>query len=373
MKKLAYIFMALVILSLAAGCKSPGETATPEQAEYWPTESWRTTAPEEQDMDSAQLDQVMAYIEENGLDIHSVIVIRNGYIVLEEYPTVDYDQNTTHELRSVTKSFVSALVGIASEEGFIDGIEQKMVDLFSERTIKNLDSRKESITLEHILTMKAGMEWDEWKYAYTDPQNHYIKALYSADLIQYVLDLPMATDPGAVWDYNGGTSDLLSALITESTGYDTLSFAREFLFGPLGITNLSWARDERHGIYYAGFGLDLTPRDMAKFGYLYLHDGEWDGKQIVPADFVADSVKTHSRFSLSSGYGYQSWWTYPQEGVYRAAGLDGQRIYVAPDLDLVVVFTADIPESNDPERWLRYMMFQYIIPSCNETSSEVLP
>ena len=366
MRKLAYIFMALIMLSLAAGCTAPGETATPELDEYWPTEGWRTSTPEEQDMDSAQLDQVMVYLDENNLDIHSVVIVRNGYIVLEEYPGVGYDQNRTHELRSVTKSFVSALIGIAIEKGFIIGVDETMVNLFPNRTIKNLDERKESITLEHILTMKAGFEWNEWKYAYSDPRNHYVKAISSNNLIQYVLDLPMATDPGVVWNYNGGTSDLLSALITESTGYDTLNFAQEFLFGPLGITNLSWARDDRHGIYFAGFGLNLTPRDMAKFGYLYLHDGEWDGKQVVPADFVADSVKTHSKFSVSSGYGYQSWWTYPQQGVYRAAGLDGQRIYVSPDLELVVVVTANIPESNDPEKWLRYVMFQYIIPSCNQ-------
>ncbi len=372
MKKLAYIFMALVILSLAAGCKSPGETATPEQGEYWPTESWRTTTPEEQDMDSALLNQVMAYIEENGLDIHSVIVIRNGYIVLEEYPGFLYDGRMIHVVHSITKSFVSALIGIAIREGYIDGTNQTMVDLFPDRDIKNMDSRKESITLEHILTMKSGMEWDEWKYAYSDPRNHYIQAINSEDPFQYVLDTPMATDPGVVWSYNGGTSHLLSFLVTEATGQDTHDFAKKFLFEPLGIIQSEWNRDD-HGICYGGGELYLKPRDMAKFGYLYLNDGKWENKQIVPADFVADSVKTHSRFSLSSGYGYQSWWTYPQEGVYRAAGLDGQRIYVAPDLDLVVVFTADIPESNDPERWLRYLMFQYIIPSCSETSSEVLP
>jgi len=367
MKKLTHILIALMILSLVAGCSGAGETVTEETGEYWPTEGWRTSTPEEQDMDSAMLDGVMTYIEgmnKGGMPVNSVVVVRHGYIVLEEYPQLYYDQDTAYDIRSVTKSFASALIGIAIEEGYIDGIEQKMVDLFPERTIKNLDSRKESITLEHILTMKAGLEWDEWRYEYTDSRNDYIKALYSADPVQYVLDVPMMEDPGVRWNYNGGTSDLLSALITEATGYDTLSFAQEFLFGPLGISDVTWLQDERHGIYYAGYGLHLTARDMAKFGYLYLHNGTWDGKQVVPADFVAEATKTQSFFSESRGYGYQSWWTYPQGGVYRAAGIYGQRIYVVPDLDLVVVFTASMTEG-DPEFWMREMVFDYIMAACD--------
>ena len=361
MKKLAYILIALVILSLAAGCSGPGETS-----EYWPTEGWRTSTPEKQDMDSAKLDEVMEYIErmdKRGMPINSVLVVRHGHIVLEEYPQPDYDQDTAGDIYSTTKSFASALIGIAVEEGFIDGTEQKMIDLFPERTIENLDSRKESVTLEHILTMKAGLEWNEWRYAYTDPRNDYIKARFSADPIQYVLDLPMMEEPGVRWNYNGGTSDLLSALITEATGYDTLGFAQEFLFGPLGISDVTWLQDDRHGIYYAGYGLHLTPRDMAKFGYLYLHNGTWDGEQIVPADFVAEAVKTHSSVSASRGYGYQSWWTYPQSGVYYAAGLFGQRIYVVPDLDLVVVFTSSMSVT-DPEFWMREVLFDYIMAAC---------
>ena len=414
MKKLAYILVVLAMLSLAAGCGSPAaveeapveeeaveeaaveeaaveeaaveeaaveeaaveeaaveeapveEAARPETGAYWPTEGWRTSTPEEQDMDSTKLDQMMEYIEnmdKGGLPINSVLVVRHGHIVLEEYPQPDYDQDTAEDIRSTTKSFASALIGIAIEEGFIEGIEQKMVDLFPDRTIENLDSRKESITLEHMLTMTAGLEWNEWRYPYTDPRNDYLKALYSADPVQYVLDLPMMEEPGVRWNYNGGTSDLLSALITEATGYDTLSFAQEFLFGPLGISEVSWSQD-RHGMYYAGFGLHLTARDMAKFGYLYLNNGMWDGEQIVPADFVAEAVKTQSFFSESSGYGYQSWWTYPQRGVYYAAGIYGQRIYVVPDLDMVVVFTASM-SVGDPELWMREMVFDYIMAACN--------
>ena len=363
MKKVACILIALVILSLAAGCGGPGETAAPETGAYWPTEGWRASTPEEQGMDSAKLEEMMEYIDETNLAIESVIVVRNGYIVLEEYPGPIYDQDMLHVVHSVTKSFVSALIGIAVEEGYIDGTEQKMVDLFPERTIKNLDSRKESITLEHLLTMTAGLEWNEWRYAYTDARNDYIKAIYaSSDPIQYVLDLPMMEEPGVRWNYNGGTSHLMSALVAEATGYDTLDFAREFLFGPLGITESRWDSD-RHGIRYGGSALYLTPRDMAKFGYLYLNNGTWDGKQIVPAAFVAESAKTHYNVDAYTGYGYQSWWTCLGTTVYYAAGLYGQRIDVVPDLDLVVVFTADI-KGPDPESRMRHMLFDYIMAAC---------
>jgi len=315
-------------------------------------------------MDSALLDPMLEYIEENNLDIHSIVVLRNGYIVWEEYPAFRYNQGTMHIVHSITKSFVSALIGIAIREGHIDGVDQKMTDLFPDRTIQNLDEQKEKITLEHLLTMKSGMEWDEWKYEYSDPRNHYIQAITSEDPFQYVLDTPMATEPGVTWNYNGGTSHLLSFLVKEATGQDTHDFAKEYLFEPLGIIRSRWDRDS-HGICYGGGGLHLTPRDMAKLGYLYLHDGEWDGEQIVPADFVAESVKTQSFFSAFRGYGYQSWWTYPQQDVYDAAGLNGQRIYVVPDLELVVVITSYIPEDNDPESWFSHMMFEIIIPSCN--------
>ena len=333
-------------------------------AEYWPTEGWRTSTPEEQDMDSTKLDQMMEYIDEQNLTIESVVVVRNGYIVFEEYPGFLYDQDMPHVVHSITKSFVSALLGIAVEEGFIEGIEQKFVDLFPERTIENLDSRKESITLEHVLTMSVGLEWNEWRYSYSDPRNDYLKAVYfSDDPVQYVLDLPMMEDPGVRWNYNGGTSHLLSALVAEVTGYDTLDFAQEFLFTPLGITEVRWDSD-RHGIRYGGGSLYLKPRDMAKFGYLYLHNGMWDGEQIVPADFVAEATKTHHAVDAYTGYGYQSWWTCLGTEVYYAAGIVGQRIYVVPDLDLVVVFTANI-QGPDPESRMRHMVFDYIMAACD--------
>ncbi len=329
---------------------------------YWP----RST-PEAQDMDPATLNGLTTFISQNNLDMEAVIVVRHGNIVLETYPDAEYDKHDMHIANSVTKSFVSALIGIAIQQGYIAGVDVKMTELFPDRTIANMDTWKAAITLDDILTMRPGMAWDEWAYPYTDCQNDYVNALWCQDdPVQHVLDLPMTGVPGTVWNYNGGTSHLLSALIaTFSDTNDTLDFAREFLFEPMGITESDWEYDGNDIIRQGGGGLWLKPRDMAKFGYLYLSSGVWEGEQIVPAAFVADSVRTHSYpyGGTSFGYGYQSWWTYPQAGVYYAAGLNGQKIYVVPDLDLVVVFTAYLPDGTDDVQ--TDMLFDYIIAACD--------
>lgn len=349
----------------------------PSSSANRPPWDWPTSTPAEQYMDGTRLDQMMAYIDQNSLAMDSVIVIRRGHIVLEAYPNPRYYKDVLHIANSVTKSFVSALVGIAIDQGRLSGTDQKMTDLFPDKDIQNLDARKQRITLEHILTMQPGMEWDEWGTPYDRgceypeaQRNDYVNALWCQDdPVQFVLDLPMVAEPGTDWEYNGGTSHLLSTLIASYTDTnDTLAFAREFLFEPLGISGSQWelAGD---GVRQGGGGLFLKPRDMARFGYLYLHDGVWQGEQVVPAEFVAEAVKTQSYpyGGTEFGYGYQSWWTYPDSGVYYADGINGQKIYVVPDLDLVVVFTAYIPSNTNTIQ--HPLLFDYIIPAANPIPS----
>jgi CubicO group peptidase (beta-lactamase class C family) len=180
--------------------------------------------------------------------------------------------------------------------------------------------------------------------------------------VQFILDLPMTDRPGTRWNYNGGTSHLLSALVTgfSDTG-DTLGFAREFLFEPIGVTESVWER-AGDGICQGGGGLYLRPRDMARFGLLYLNEGVWLGQQVVPRAFVTEAVSTHSYLNSQQtfGYGFQSWWTYPEDGVYYAAGYRGQKIYVVPDLELVVVFTADMDDES-ANYWQPRLLFDHII------------
>ena len=324
----------------------------------WPSE-WMTSTPEEQNMNSKKLAHMMEYIDEQGFAIDSVMVVRNGHIVLEEFPNQNFYQDRLHEIYSVTKSFTSALIGIAIHEGYIDSVEQKVVDFFPDREISNLDARKQNLTLEHLLTMTSGIEWDELTYPYTDDRSINRQMWLSSDPVQFVLDQPMVNDPGVELVYNSGCSILLGEILEQVTGKTTLEFAREYLFEPLDIENVNWAR--RKGYYNTGGGLSLKPRDMAKFGYLYLNNGTWDGKQIVPSEWVAMSTETSFYHSESSGYGYQ-WWTLPQSGAYYALGLYQQRIYVDPDLEMVVVFTANIREGLNPEPGL----LQQLIGATNE-------
>ena len=288
MVKLIMFLIILMTLSLSIGCANPKVSLESTHSERRSTWEWQTSTPENQAMDVVKLSQIMDYIDEENLDMHSLIVVRNGYIVLEEY-WGRYKPYTVHDTYSVTKSFTSALIGIAMREGYIESLEQKVLDFFPDMTLENPDSRKGNITLKHILTMSAGLEWDEEK---TFLGNPIFKMTTADDPVQYVLDLQVVSRPGTKWNYNSGISHLLSAIITEITPYDTLGFAQEFLFGPLGIYEGSWQR-YRNGTYIGGYGLELLPRDMAKLGLLYLQNGNWNGEQVVPADYIAESVKTH--------------------------------------------------------------------------------
>ena len=223
--------------------------------------------------------QVFETIDQRELEIDSVLVIRNGTIVAEKYYP-PYTENSRHALYSCTKSFISALVGMAIDDGYIDGINEPVLDFFPERTFANLDERKESMTLEDLLTMRSGLDWNEGMPVYQEMMD-------TRDWVGFVLDKPMAAEPGSQFKYCSGCSHVMSAIIQETTGLNTLEYAQSHLFEPLGITNLYWELDGS-GIPNGGWGLEINPRDMAKFGYLYLNNGTWDGQQIVPSDWVQE-------------------------------------------------------------------------------------
>jgi len=334
-------------------------------------DEWAISTPEEQMMNSTRLNEIMEYIQDNNLAIDSLLILRNGYLVMEEYPTGNYDAKSLHRLYSVTKSIVSSLIGIAIREGFIENVEQKMIDFFSNHTIENLDSRKEQITLEHLLTMTPGFEWDQWTYPTGDPRDSITKMIESSDWVQFLLDLPMVADPGTKWMYNSGASHLLSAIIQRTSGMNTLDFAKQYLFEPLNIQNVTWGIDPQ-GVYHGGGTMNMTSRDMAKIGYLYLNNGLWNDTQIFSSDWASRSSSEYINLgtydpSLShAGYGYQMW-NIPSMGVYYATGMYGQKIYIFPTYDLVVVFTATMYADENPEN---IILTDYIVPSILEDTSQ---
>ncbi len=318
--------------------------------DYWPTTGWLTSTPEEQGMNSSVLDEFVDRIEDYSLSLLSYLVIKNGYLILEGYPDPDYNESTLKHVWSVTKSFTSALVGMALEAGNLTSLDELVVDFFPDKTIANLDEDKQSITVEHLLTMTAGFEWDD--------NIDYDAMMDSPDWIQYVLDLPMVDVPGETFNYNSGASHLLSAIVNRTTGILTQSYADTRLFQPLGISDYEWGLDPQ-GVASGHIGLNITPRDMAKFGFLYLNNGTWDGEQIVPSTWVSASTQVQAP---DEDYGFQ-WWINPLGlDAYMAFGKDGQYIWVQPENDLIVVFTA----SGVDYEWLIPM---YIIPAILPTTT----
>jgi CubicO group peptidase (beta-lactamase class C family) len=323
--------------------------ASPPLPTAWPVDGWPTSTPEEVGVDSGILADMFKYLPRDpslGHGLMGLLAIRHGYLFLEAY-FYPYHGDIPGDIFSCTKSVTSILVGIAVAQGALEGVNQPVLELFPDRPIQNVDARKEAMTLEDLLTMKSGLDWEELRAGYSDVSSPFQQWLRRDDQVQYVLDRPMVAEPGTWFEYNTGVSHLLSAIVQESTGTPTLDFAQHYLFGPLGITDVIWQQDPE-GIYTGGYGLQLTARDMAKLGYLYLRQGEWNGEQIVPAEWVEASTTTHTLLhhyfpNRDIGYGYQ-WWIFPAlheraSEIIAAQGLMGQYIFIVPRKDIVVVIT----------------------------------
>jgi len=316
-------------------------------------------------MDSAKLAAMLDAIKKQGHDVDSVSVIRHGYLVTDAY-VHPFKPDTKHVIHSCTKSVVSALVGIAIDEGYIEGVNQPVLDIFAKRTVANVDANKKAMTLEHLLMMANGLECRD-SYLHSWRGLRQMRA--SDDWVQFMLDRPMIEAPGTRFEYCNGGSFLLSAIVQETTGQTALAFAQEHLFGPLGITDVDWPANPQ-GITIGWGDLRLRPHDMLKFGYLYLHEGRWGDKQVVPAEWVRAATTRHiAAGTLSDGYGYQ-WWV-DDAGYYMALGYAGQYIVVVPGKDMVVVFTSDLGERDFfvPETLLK----TYILPAAREASATPLP
>jgi CubicO group peptidase (beta-lactamase class C family) len=345
---------------------------TAAEEEYYPTAGWRTSTPEAQGMASANLQEMKDYIRANDVAIDGIVIVRHGYLVWEDYPNPLYSATDTHRLYSITKSFTSCLIGIAIDKGYIKDANQTMISFFTDRTISNLDERKQKITVENLLMMRSGMRWDESTYPFTDTRND-IYHILNGDGLQWCLDLEVTGEPGVTWHYNTGASHILSGIIIASTGTSTLHFAEENLFKPLGITRSAWSEDGA-GTTIGGFDLQLSPRDMAKFGYLYLHGGKWDGKQIVSETWVKKSTTTLTKPYAALGYGYQ-WWTTPSLNMYTCRGLYNQMIYVLPDQDTIVAITGDMKSGSTDNYITNYILasIEAYTPQSTPTQNTGIP
>ncbi|MBA3868702.1 MAG: serine hydrolase [Anaerolineae bacterium] len=340
-------------------------TPTPAiHSDYWPTEDWRTSSPEDQQMDSQLLTQMLQAVTDNKINLHSLIVIRHGYIVSETY-FPPYTIKRKHEVYSVTKSFTSTLVGIAIDRGFIDSLDHPVLDFFPDKTFENVDARKKAMTLRDLVTMQSGLDWNEEKEMGINT---------SDDWVAYTLNTPMRAEPGTESYYCTGCAHVVSAIIQKATKTTKRDFADKVLFKPLGISDILWKVDP-DGIPSGGTGLRLEPRDMAKLGYLFLHNGEWDGQTIVSADWVKNATTTQAgaNVDMATGvkldYGYM-WWTFPRLKAYLALGFDGQLIFNIPDLDLEVVMNASTGTRIYQDTF--GLIEKYIVPAVKDMPADFL-
>jgi CubicO group peptidase (beta-lactamase class C family) len=338
---LPFISLSVILLMLI-GCGGPSaeELAAVEYAPL-PGSDWEVSTPEEQGLDPLLVAEMYHNAEELET-LYGLLVVKNGYLVAEKY----YHGKSVDQLSSrasVTKSIVSALVGIALEQGCLSSVDQKMVEFFPELVDQIQDPRKMEITIRQMLQMRAGYPWEE-----STPE--LVDLMFSGFRSRNLVDVPLVRDPGTGFDYSNLTSHLLGIIVARACDTDLKSYAQEHLFTPLGGEVGDWVLGWED--YYLGFAeIEITARDMARFGQLYLDDGQFEGKQIVPAGWVRDSLQTYSEDAWyfrvgwnwrESAYGYQWWAIRAGDRRYNLAwGHGGQQIALVDELDLVVVATAD--------------------------------
>jgi CubicO group peptidase (beta-lactamase class C family) len=340
MKRTLFLLL-LFVLSLTT-CASPNPTN-----EIF-TDSQTDTAPENQNINENILMDGLKVLDESTI-ITSFIITQNDTIVFEKYYNGS-DKTQSTNIQSVTKSVISALIGIAIRESYIKGTDQKLSEFFPADFPREDDALKNDLTLRHLLTMSAGFYWES-----DEP-------MYRRDPIGAILSQPLVTEPGKSFHYNSGLPHIISILIAQESGMSTREFAEQYLFDPLDISLTQWkvVNSDHNGCCE----LWLTSRDLVKIGQLYLHQGEWNGEQIIPKDWVLESTQFHIETDDKKGYGYY-WWltTISGHDIFSALGWGGQFIHVIPDLNLVIVGTKNLSELADSDPYEYEIMEKFFIPS----------
>ena len=302
-------------------------------ATAWPTTAWQSAAPEEQGMSSAALGDLVDFGARNAMD--SVLVVRHGKLVLDAY-YAPFKPGMKHLVNSVTKAVVGTLAGIEFQDGTLGPLAAPVLSFFPERRVANLDANKKAMTLQSLLDSTSGLDWRE---PLSDaPPETMLQMERSPDWVGFVLDRPMAQAPGVGFNYDSGAWHLLSAIVAKQSGMDTAAYAKQKLFAPLGIADVAWRHDPQ-GVATGGYGLFLQPRDMAKIGYLYLHGGVWDGRQVLPAAWVDKAFHPQVAMNVGTFRYANGWWTVPEKQAHMAVGFLRQLIIVLPEIDTVAVVT----------------------------------
>jgi len=387
---LLYVFFCLSFLSIITCQKNtipitPSENyvyEVPEQRD----DGWQTASLSSVEMDKIPLNNLMNRLDEiDNHRIHSIVIIKDGQLVFEEYfpgekfnlaqytGETGFDRDDTHNLCSVTKSFTSALVGIAIDNGFIQSADQKVFDFFPEHVdIFNSEPGKKNITLKNLLTMQCGLQWDDETYPYSDSRNDMNRLFTSSDPIKYILQKPLIETPGSFFAYRNCNTNLLGAIIYKASLERLDTFSENYLFSKLGITDFEWQMISNDVVFCSG-DLRLRPRDMAKFGYLFLNGGLWNGERIISQEWIDISTFKHINLNNNwgdlDGYGYQ-WWLWDDVGAqdfsaYAASGWGGQWIITWPATNAVIVLTGGNYYTAEAMP-IQTILADYIIPAISK-------
>ena len=360
--------LAMLASLLLFGCDSPQATA-PESftAPASLDDGLQTARPRDVALDEDILASLLKRLQTNTIrNLHSLLILRHDRLVVEEYFN-NSNRNDVHTLQSVTKSITSLLIGAAIQRRNLRGADEPIVNFFSEyMSLQNVDSRKSSMTLRHLLTMQSGLDWNEEPYA-----GSHLEALNNScgDWVPFVLNRPMREAPGMRWQYNSGGVIALSGMLRYATQMFADQLARHVLFEPLGIQNERWYRAPCDGLPHTGGGLSLRARDMAKIGQLVLRRGRWNEQQIISEAWLTESFQRAAAPGYMGNhpvyYGYL-WWLFPLSGragpidadgdIITASGAGSQWIFIIPQHDLVVAVTGNGYSGAD---WIQPVDFLY--------------
>ena len=354
MKKVL-IYLSCCIWVIVSGCEDGITVAEFENF------TWKTSTPEEQGMNAQTLDSAFIKAEQLGF-VDCGLIIKNGSIVAEKYYN-GYNQSIPHNTWSVSKSFLSAITGIALSKGYLQNLDEKILGYFPEYIYPGMDQRKHNITIEHLLTMRMGIDGE---------RENYMDVYNSDNWLKTTLELPLIFSPGEGFSYNAYVTHVLSGVITKATGTSTKDFAQLHLTNPMGITIGEWEQDPQ-GYYFGGNSMHFTPRDMAVLGYLYLNKGRLNNKQIVPEEWVEFTLTPSTNWGSNQwgamkdyNYGYL-WWLSKLNDYdsFIAFGYAGQLVITLPDINLIIVTTANSnvgwDESGEQELAILDLVSQYIL------------
>ena len=364
MKKNHFIFIFIFILFLS-NCEKDST------AYRLKLPLWNISSPEKQGMNSQVLDSAFTRARQISF-VDGLLIIRNGYLIAEGYYN-GYNAATPHNVMSVSKSFLSAIVGIAIQQGYIDSLEEKVLNYFPEYIYPGMDPRKYNITIRHLLTMRMGIRGEA-----EDNYGVYWEFYTSDNWVKKTLEDSLIDDPGSKMHYNTFQTHLLSAILTKATQKSTLDFATRVLFNPMKIEIDSWEQDPQ-GYYFGGNAMHFPPREMAVLGFLYLNNGRINGRQIIPADWVeltlspSTDLPHPNEWGAFKNYNYAYWWWLGQINnydMYMGYGYEGQFVVVFPDLNLIVVSTAKNQVDPDTSTFQEWTIFDiiatYILPSISD-------